>query len=154
MSWSKSSGSVCDCQPSLKRKQLYLLHFYRQRLEFPELKRAIVGWAAYFHASNILFEDKASGTALIQELIRDGVAGFTKYEPIMDKIMRLHSVSSTIENGFVYLPQQADWLAEYLNELTTFPSVFLGLRGNKPHDVLLPEFRHEERLQLLTPTHF
>ena len=111
-------------------------------------------WAAHFHASNILFEDKASGTALIQELIRDGVAGFTKYEPIMDKIMRLHSVSSTIENGFVYLPQQADWLAEYLNELTTFPSVFLGLRDNKPHDALLPEFRHEERLQLLTPTHF
>jgi hypothetical protein len=38
------------------------------------------------------------------------------------KIMRLHSVSSTIENGFVYLPEQAAWLAEYLTELTTFPA--------------------------------
>ena len=35
--------------------------------------------------------------------------------------MRLHSVTSTLENGFVYLPTEADWLAPYLHELTTFP---------------------------------
>jgi hypothetical protein len=40
----------------------------------------------------------------------------------MDKTMRLHSVTSTIENGFVYLPERAEWLASYLHELTTFPS--------------------------------
>jgi len=28
----------------------------------------------------------------------------------MDKIMRLNSVASTIENRFVYLPKQAEWL--------------------------------------------
>ena len=39
----------------------------------------------------------------------------------MDKIMRMHSVTSTIENGFVHLPDKKDWLGEYLNELTTFP---------------------------------
>jgi predicted phage terminase large subunit-like protein len=116
-----SDYSVCTTW-GLKRKKLYLLHVYRKRLEFPELKRAIVSWASHFHASNILIEDKASGTALIQDLIRDGVSGVTRYEPTMEKIMRLHSVSSTIENGFVYLPEQADWLAEYLHELTTFPS--------------------------------
>jgi len=116
-----SDYSVCTTW-GLKRKKLYLLHVYRKRLEFPELKRAIVSSASHFRASNILIEDKASGTALIQDLIRDGVLGVTSYEPIMDKIMRLHSVSSTIENGFVYSPEQADWLAEYLHELTTFPS--------------------------------
>jgi hypothetical protein len=36
--------------------------------------------------------------------------------------MRMHSVSSTIENGFVYLPTEADWLAPYLHELTSFPA--------------------------------
>jgi hypothetical protein len=35
----------------------------------------------------------------------------------MDKIMRLHAVSSTMENGFVYLPDKAEWLPE----LTAFP---------------------------------
>jgi hypothetical protein len=40
----------------------------------------------------------------------------------MDKIMRMHSVTSTIENGFVHLPEKAAWLAEYLHELVTFPN--------------------------------
>jgi phage terminase large subunit-like protein len=39
----------------------------------------------------------------------------------MDKIMRMHSVTSTIENGFVHLPEKAAWLGEYLHELATFP---------------------------------
>jgi len=116
-----SDYSVCTTW-GLKKKKLYLLNVYRQRLEFPELKRAIVDLSKQFHASNILIEDKASGTALIQDLIRDGLCGVTRYDPTMDKIMRLQSVSSTIENGFVYLPENAAWLAEYLHELTTFPS--------------------------------
>jgi hypothetical protein len=40
----------------------------------------------------------------------------------MEKIMRLHSVTSTIENGLVHLPEKAAWLAEYLHELTSFPN--------------------------------
>jgi hypothetical protein len=39
----------------------------------------------------------------------------------MNKIMRMHSVTSTIENGFVYLPGKAEWLGEYLHEMTSFP---------------------------------
>ena len=35
--------------------------------------------------------------------------------------MRMHSVSSTIENGFVYIPEQAEWLPEYLHEMSSFP---------------------------------
>lgn len=34
----------------------------------------------------MLIEDKASGTQLIQELIRDGVYRVTRYQPTMDKI--------------------------------------------------------------------
>jgi hypothetical protein len=36
--------------------------------------------------------------------------------------MRLNSVTGTIENGFVYVPTEADWLACYLHELTSFPN--------------------------------
>ena len=91
-------------------------------MDYPELKRAVGQQAEHFRPTNILIEDKASGTQLIQELIREGVYGVTRYEPTMDKIMRLHSITNTIENGFVYLPTEADWLAAYLHELTTFPS--------------------------------
>jgi phage terminase large subunit-like protein len=50
-----------------------------------------------------LIEDKSSGTQ-IKELLREGLHAVTRYEPKMDKIMRLHSVTSTIENGFVLFP--------------------------------------------------
>ena len=30
--------------------------------------------------------------------------------------------TATIENGFVFLPEAAPWLADYLAELTTFPA--------------------------------
>jgi predicted phage terminase large subunit-like protein len=116
-----SDFSVCTTW-GLKEKRLYLLDVYRRRLEFPDLKRAIVRLAAKYQVQNILIEDKASGTQLIQDLNREGISGVTRYEPKMDKIMRLHSVTSTIENGFVYLPEQAEWLGEYLHELTTFPN--------------------------------
>ena len=43
----------------------------------------------------------------------------TSYDPEgLDKVMRMNSVTSTIENGFVYLPEKAEWLASYIHELT------------------------------------
>jgi predicted phage terminase large subunit-like protein len=115
-----SDYSVCTTW-GVKEKHIYLLHVLRRRMDYPTLKRAVAEQAVGFCPKTILIEDKASGTQLIQELIHDGVHGVSRYEPTMDKIMRLHNVSSTIENGFVHLPEKAEWLPEYLHELTTFP---------------------------------
>jgi hypothetical protein len=76
---------------------------------------------AAFEASVVLIEDKASGTQLIQELIHEGVHAVTRYQPQADKVMRMHAQTAMIENGFVHLPKEAAWLAEYLHELTAFP---------------------------------
>jgi len=116
-----SDFSVCTTWGQ-KNKKIYLLHVLRRRMDYPDLKRAVRDQAERFCPANILIEDKASGTQLIQELIREGVHSVTRYEPNMDKVMRLHSITSTIENGFVYLPTEADWRAAYVHELTTFPS--------------------------------
>ena len=93
----------------------------RRRLEYPALKRAVREQQSLFNASVVLIEDKASGTQLIQELIVDGCHAVTRYKPECDKIMRLHAQTAMIENGFVYIPQTAPWLAEYLHEMTIFP---------------------------------
>jgi predicted phage terminase large subunit-like protein len=116
-----SDFSVCTTW-GRKNKKLYLLHVLRKRMDYPDLKRAVRDQAEFFRPSNILIEDKASGTQLIQELIREGVHNVTRYEPTIEKVMRLNSVTSTIENGFVYVPTEADWLACYLHELTSFPN--------------------------------
>ncbi|HZR31150.1 MAG TPA: phage terminase large subunit [Terriglobales bacterium] len=115
-----SDFSVCTTW-GMQNRQLYLLHVLRKRMDYPELKRAVHAQAEEFRPINVLIEDKASGTQLIQELVYERVHGVTRYAPTMDKIMRLHSASATIENGFVFLPPKAVWLAEYLHELTTFP---------------------------------
>ena len=115
-----SDYSVCTTW-AVKDKHLYLMHVFRKRLAYPELKRAVREQADAFSATTILIEDKASGTQLIQELVSEGMHAVKKYEPTMDKTMRMHSVTSTIENGFVHLPDKAPWLREYLQELTVFP---------------------------------
>jgi predicted phage terminase large subunit-like protein len=115
-----SDYSVCTTW-GIKQTHIYLLHVFRRRMDYPALKRAVVEQVVAHQAKEIIIEDKASGTQLIQELVHEGVHGVKRYEPKMDKIMRMHNVSSTIENGFVHLPEKAEWLPEYLHELTTFP---------------------------------
>jgi predicted phage terminase large subunit-like protein len=99
----------------------------RARLDYPELKRAVRARSLRWRPDVILIEDKASGTQLIQELLAEGLHAVTRYRPQADKVMRMHAQTAVpgldpgIENGFVHLPQAADWLAEYLHELAVFP---------------------------------
>src|SRR6201988_3920609 len=115
-----SHFSVCTTW-GVRGKDLFLLDLFRQRLEYPALKRAVRELRSLFGANEVLIEDKASGTQLIQELIADGCHGVTRYQPTTDKIMRLISQTGVIENGFVHIPETAPWLAEYLHEMTVFP---------------------------------
>jgi predicted phage terminase large subunit-like protein len=115
-----SDFSVCTTW-GVKGKDLFLLGLFRQRLEYPALKRAVRELQSLFAANEVLIEDKASGTQLIQELITDGCYGVTRYQPTCDKIMRVHAQTAMIEN-FVYIPEAAPWLAEYLHELMVFPN--------------------------------
>ena len=116
-----SDFSACTTW-GVKGKNVYLLGLLRQRLEYPALKRAVREQRNLYGATEILIEDKASGTQLIQELIADGCHGVTRYQPDCEKIMRLHAQTAMIENGFVSIPQSAPWLAEYLHEMTVFPN--------------------------------
>lgn len=117
-----SDYSVCTTWGVLY-KRYFLLDVYRRKLNYPDLKRAIIEQAKLHSANTILIEDKASGTQLIQDLKSESVFGITEYKPPSgtDKIMRLHAQTAMIENGLVYLPRTAPWLADYIHELTSFP---------------------------------
>ena len=113
--------SVCTTW-GIKDSRFYLLNVFRKKLAFPELKRAVVEQDALFKPTVILIEDRASGTQLIQELIAAGLSKVTRINPEGDKIMRLNAQTATIENGFVYIPNEALWRADYLHELAVFPN--------------------------------
>jgi predicted phage terminase large subunit-like protein len=114
--------SVCTTWGKAK-SNMYLLDVFRRKLNFPELKRAVLNQAALFKAGVVLVEDKASGTSLIQELRADG---FWKIKPAPaldgDKIMRLRGQTAKIEGRFALFPKVAPWLDAYLHELTGFPN--------------------------------
>jgi predicted phage terminase large subunit-like protein len=115
-----SDYSVCTTWGA-RDKHAFLLQVFRKRLGYPELKRAVRDQAEAFRPKTILIEDKASGTKLIQELIYEGMHAIKKYEPTMDKIMRMHSVTSTIENGFVRLPDKQHGWQNFSTNWQRFP---------------------------------
>ncbi|HUK06817.1 MAG TPA: phage terminase large subunit [Stellaceae bacterium] len=114
-----SSFSACTTWGIFDRKA-YLIHVFRKRTEFPELRRAIISQARSFGASVVLIEDAASGASLLQDLRKD-LSSVRGCKPAGDKIMRMNAQTAHIENGFVYLPKEAPWLPDLEHELMMFP---------------------------------
>lgn len=117
-----SDFSVCTTW-GVKDGYFFLVDVFRQRLEYPDLKRAVIDQRKRYGANKILIEDKASGTQLIQELKRDGIHNIEPYlpPPGTDKTMRLYAQTTAFESGLVVLPAYAPWLADYTKELLGFP---------------------------------
>jgi predicted phage terminase large subunit-like protein len=113
--------SVCTTWGVL-RQRFYLLNVFRCRLNYPELKQAVIEQFRRYQPRRVLIEDKASGTQLIQEL-RGSILGVVPYEPPPgnDKTLRVYAQTIRFAQGSVFLPVQAPWLDEYLRELLTFP---------------------------------
>ena len=101
----------------------YLLDVFRKRLNFPDLKRAILDLFENYNPEKLLIEDRGSGTSMLQELKYGDIWCLEAYNPKQgsDKLMRLAAQSIKFENGRVYLPKQAPWLDEYVQEITGFP---------------------------------
>ena len=112
--------SVCTTW-GMKDRKLHLLDVFREKLDYPDLKRAVKLQAQKHKPAAILIEDKASGTALLQELRREGMSGLKGCKPEGDKATRLYTHLTWIEGGNVLLPMEAPWLVEYRHELESFP---------------------------------
>ena len=105
----------------IKDKKIYLLDVFRRKVNYPDLKRAVIEQYERHKPTVILIEDRASGTQLIQELRQAGLFSAKAICPTGDKVMRLHAQTAAIENGIARFPQAAPWLDSYLVELTSFP---------------------------------
>jgi predicted phage terminase large subunit-like protein len=94
---------------------------YRERLDYPQLKKAVKALNERFNPTTILIEDKASGTQLAQELRYERMWNVRSVEPKGDKVMRMMAQTPLIESGRVFIPDRASWLDAYLHELQVFP---------------------------------
>ncbi|MBC7495976.1 MAG: phage terminase large subunit [Sphingomonadaceae bacterium] len=113
--------SVCTTWGATDDDRYFLLDVFREKLEYPALKRMVVDLHARWQPRTVLIEDNASGIQLIQDLRHDGLHAATPYMPQAEKVMRLLAQTPTIEQGRVNLPDHAPWHAAYVYELTSFP---------------------------------
>jgi predicted phage terminase large subunit-like protein len=116
--------SVC-ITALVRRRQVYVLDVWRQKVEFTGLWRSVQSLARKWKPSALLIEDAGNGTALIQRLRNDqppGVPSPLAIRPKIDKRSRLDAASSMIEAGDLRLPPEAPWVAAFRSELLGFPS--------------------------------
>jgi predicted phage terminase large subunit-like protein len=104
------------------QSNLILLNAFRDRMEFPELKkRAVEEWKEW-SPDSVIIEKKASGAPLIYELRAMGIP-VQEYTPVRgnDKISRLNAVSDLFASGRVWAPGTR-WADEVIDEVASFPS--------------------------------
>ena len=98
----------------------YILNRIRKRLLYPDLKRELRNCLASTDATFIMVEEKSSGESLVPDLKKDGLPIIGQM-PKGDKIHRLSIVSPIIESGCVYLPEDATWVHDFIEEFNQFP---------------------------------
>jgi predicted phage terminase large subunit-like protein len=109
----------------VRGREVWVLDVFRQRLKFPELKRHATRLAREWKASDLLIEDQASGTQLIDVFRSEqpvGVPAPIARVPEGDKVSRLMGVSGQVEAGQLLLPEEAHWLPDFKAELLGFPN--------------------------------
>jgi predicted phage terminase large subunit-like protein len=101
---------------------LILLDAYKEKLEFPELKRAAYEKYWEYEPDQMVVEKKASGAPLIFELRAMGIP-VTEFTPSrgQDKIARANAVSDLFASGVIWAPPTR-WAEEVIEECAAFPA--------------------------------
>lgn len=126
-SWDTAFKANASADPTactvwgVAKEGFYLLDVLNKRLEYPDLKDAVIKMASQDNPDFILIEDKASGQSLIQDLKRSHNFPIIAIEPENDKVNRLSTALVHIEAGNVYLPELASWVKEFKKQCELFP---------------------------------
>jgi predicted phage terminase large subunit-like protein len=99
-----------------------LLSAFKDRYEFPELRRTAHEEYLWWRPDMVLIEAKASGIPLTHELRQMGipVVNFTPSRG-NDKHVRVNSVSPLFESGKVWAPMHEHFAQEVVEECASFP---------------------------------
>lgn len=113
--------SVCSVW-RISGGRYYLDLVWRNKVDYPSLKRNIIYLAEAIRPDVLLIEDKVSGTGLIQDLGEaPNALPVIPYLPVGDKETRMRIRAAAIEAGLVYLPREAPWLEAFEVEVRQFP---------------------------------
>jgi predicted phage terminase large subunit-like protein len=100
-----------------------LIHQFRDRREFPDLLRTVKHLADQFSPDLVLIEYQASGRSLVQDLYNNTRLPIKAVKITREsKQLRAELVTPLVESGRVFLPQRANWISDFLYEVTVFPA--------------------------------
>ena len=120
----KNDYSICTTW-RIEKNDVYLMDVYRGRLEYPHLRRKVIALAKDHSPATILIEEAGPGMNLLQDLRLATPVGMTRpigVKPEGSKVDRMAAQSAKIEAGHVHFPRSAHWLADFLQELLSFPN--------------------------------
>ena len=98
-----------------------LLDAFKERLEFPDLKRKAFEMWKDWEPDAFVVEAKAAGAPLIYELRQMGIP-VQEFTPSRgnDKVVRVNAVSDLFSSGKVWAPRKR-WAEEVMEEIAGFP---------------------------------
>jgi predicted phage terminase large subunit-like protein len=101
---------------------LILLDAFKDKYEFPELKRVAYEHYWQWEPDQMVVEKKASGAPLIFELRSMGIP-VTEFTPSrgQDKIARVNAVTDLFASGVVWVPMTR-WADDVIEECAAFPA--------------------------------
>jgi predicted phage terminase large subunit-like protein len=101
---------------------IIVLDAFKERMEFPELKRTAFEFWKEWNPDTLIVEKKAAGAPLIYEMRKMGIP-ISEYTPSKgsDKIARVNAVSDLFASGMVWRPETR-WAEELVEELASFPN--------------------------------
>jgi predicted phage terminase large subunit-like protein len=116
-----SDYSVCTTW-GFREYKWYLLDVLRERLDYPDLKRAVIRQHLRWQAEAVIIEDAGSGKSLSQDFRVQGQILPLLWRVDADKETRLIGCLGEIEAGHFLLPAEAPWVEAFRSELRAFPS--------------------------------
>jgi len=116
-----SDYSVCTTW-GFKDKKWRLLDVFRARLDYPDLKAAVLRLHRQWQADKVVIEDAGSGISLAQEFRSQGILRPMLWPARQDKEERFIGTLGDVQAGNILLPIEAPWLDVFRSEMKAFPS--------------------------------
>ena len=113
--------TVCTTLGISKEKQIYVLDWYRDRIDFPTQVRMVEKLAEKWNPSQIGIESNAYQQALPQQLKKTSMLPIKEVKRTKDKVTRITSAFVHFENAKILLPENHPELDNFINEYVYFP---------------------------------
>jgi len=114
--------TVCTTIGVSKEKQIYVLDWYRDHIDFPSQVRMVEKLALKWDPLHIGIESNAYQKALPQQLLENTMLPIKEVNRTKDKVTRISSGFIHFENGKVLLPEKHYELEHFINEYVYFPT--------------------------------